>query len=89
MLVQSMQNALTRDVHNKLSYSIEVQWDNSMGSIYICTKKQAVLKTVYKIKTNYTKYYQQEYTVKRLLVIQITNKNPHINIPLPKTGFTF
>jgi hypothetical protein len=84
-----MQNALTKEVHNKLSYYIEVQWDNSMGSIHICVKKQDVLKTVYKIKTNYTKYYQQEYTVKRLLVKHIRNKNPHINIPLPKTGFTF
>jgi hypothetical protein len=88
MLVQSMQNALTKDVHNKLSYYVEIQWDKG-ASIHICVKKQAVLKMVYKIKKSYTKYYQQEYTVKRLLVKDVRNKNPHINIPLPKTGFTF
>ena len=83
MLVQSIQNALVKEVHNKLSYSVEIQWTDNMGSIHTHVKKQDILKTVSKIKKNYTTYYQREYVVKRILVKKIKNNNPHIQILLP------
>jgi hypothetical protein len=83
MLVQSMQNVLIKDVQNKLTYYVEVQWDNYMGSIHIRLKKNAILTTVSRLRLNYTKYYHREYVVKSVVVKKITNKNPHIKIPMP------
>jgi hypothetical protein len=83
MLVQSMQNVLIKDVQNKLCYYVEIQWDNYMGSIHICLKKNAILTTVSRMRLNYTTYYHREYVVKRVVVKKITNKNPHIKIVIP------
>jgi hypothetical protein len=83
MLVQSMQNVLIKDVQNKLTYYVEVQWDNYMGSIHILVPRHAVMKKVCELRSRYSQYYHREYVVERIVVKHITNKNPHIKIGIP------
>lgn len=80
MLVQQMQNALIEDVHNKLSYYIELKWANNMGSIHIYTKKSKLFQTVLVLSNNYTNYWKKEYKIGQIIVKEIKNKNPHIRL---------
>ena len=84
MLVQSIQNVLVKNVHNNLTYYIEVCWDNNMGSIHVITKYNKILQTTLRISNNCSAYFKKEYNIKQIIVKDITNKNPHIIIPLPK-----
>jgi hypothetical protein len=84
MLVQSIQNVLVKIIRDNLTYYIEIIWDNNMGSIHVLTKYNKILQTTLRISNNCSAYFKKEYTIKQIIVKDITNKNPHIIIPLPK-----
>mgnify|MGYP000028142647 CR=1 FL=1 len=84
MLVQSIQNVLAKNVRDNLTYYIEIIWDNNMGSIHVCAKYNKILQTTLRISHHCSAYFKKEYTIKQIIVKDITNKNPHIIIPLPK-----
>jgi hypothetical protein len=41
------------------------------------------MKKVCELRSRYSQYYHREYVVERIVVKHITNKNPHIKIPMP------
>lgn len=80
MLVQQIQTSLIEDVHNNLRYYVELKWSNKMGSIHFYTKKDKLFETALKISTNYTKYWKKNYTIDKIIIKEIKNRNPHIKI---------
>lgn len=80
--IQHMQNILTHDVHNKVRYSIKLEWDNNMGSIHILTKKHKLFDKVLELSNNYTSYFKKTYKIKQIIIKEKINRNPHIKIML-------
>ena len=84
MLVEQMKNKLIEDVHNKLLYYVELKWSNNMGSIHIYTKKYNLFEKVLELCNNYSKYWKKNYTVNKIIIKEINNRNPHIKININK-----
>ena len=80
MLVQQIQTSIIEDVHNNLRYYVELKWSNKMGSIHFYTKKAKLFETALKMSTNYTKYWKKKYTIDKIIIKEIKNRNPHIKI---------
>lgn len=80
MLVQQIQTSLIEDVHNNLRYYVELKWSNKMGSIHFYAKKDKLFETALKMSTNYTKYWKKKYTIDKIIIKEIKNRNPHIKI---------
>jgi len=79
MLVQQIQNTLIEDVHNNLSYYVQLKWSNGR-SIHLYTKRNKLFETILDLSTNYTNYWKIDYKIDKIIIKEIKSRNPHIKI---------
>ena len=68
MLVQQIQNTLIENVHNNLSYYVELKQSNKMGAIHLYTKRNKLFETILKLSTNYSNYQKKDYKIDKIII---------------------
>lgn len=96
--IKAIQFMLEQDVYDKLRYYALIKWQTNnncaIGSIpytpgfkpsatlHIYAKKNNIIETSLTLSKNYSNYYKSQYTIERIFVKEIINKNPHIKVKL-------
>lgn len=84
--VKASQFMLEQDVYDKLRYYALIEWQKNNDcvprSIYIYAKKNNIVETSLTLSKNYSNYYKSQYTIEKIFVKEIINKNPHIKVKL-------
>lgn len=59
---------------------VQIEWSNKLGIIHFYVKNKVLRSTIHESMLNHSSYFGKLYKIKRIKVLEIVSKNPHIKI---------